>query len=162
MTREKSIQYKKAYVELNEILNHLSNEQRDKISANFINNISSNMDRDYKFTFDESKGILEQNLMVETEALLVEIYERYLAPDEEKELWQKYDRFCLNKIENEKKEKYNVDVFSKKNIIEKQNLVISNKDSLNKKDNNRLPVEYKKGKIFNKIVNFIKGLIGKI
>lgn len=161
MTREKSIQYKKAYVELNEILKYLSNEQKDKISANFINNVSNNMDKDYKFTFDESKGIFEQNLMVETEALLVEIYERYLAPDEEKELWQKYDRFCLNKIENEKREKYNVNIFEKENSINKQNLVIRNEDSLNEENNNNLPVEYKKKNIFNKIVNFIMGLFSK-
>lgn len=161
MTREKSIKYKKAYVELNEILKYLSNKQRDKISANFINNISSNMDRDYKFTFDESKGIFEQNLMVETEALLVEIYERYLAPDVEKELWQKYDRFCLDKIENEKREKYNVNIFKKKNTNDNTNLVISNEDSLNEENNNNLPVEYKKRRIVEKILNFIKTIFNK-
>ena len=161
MTNEKNIQYKKAYVELNEILKVLSKEQKEKIPKNFINNISNNMDKNYKFTFDESKGIFEQNLMVETEALLVEIYERYLAPNEEEELWQKYDRFCLDKIENEKREKYNVDIFRDKNTINKPNLVIRNENSLNEKNNNNTPVEYKKQKIFNKIVNFIKGLFCK-
>ena len=161
MTREKNIKYKKAYVELNEILKYLSNEQRDKISPNFINNISNNMDKDYKFTFDESKGIFEQNLMVETEALLVEIYERYLAPDIEKEVWQKYDRLCLDKIENEKRKIYNANILDEKNTINKQDLVIDNEDSLNEKSNNNLPVKYKKEKIFDKIIKSIKRVFGK-
>lgn len=161
MTREKNIKYKKAYVELNEILKYLSNEQRDKISTNFINNISNNMDKDYKYTFDESKGIFEQNLMVETEALLVEIYERYLAPDIEKEVWQKYDRLCLDKIENEKRKIYNANILDEKNTINKQDLVINNEDSLNEKSNNNLPVKYKKEKIFDKIIKFIKRVFGK-
>lgn len=161
MTIEKNIKYKKAYVELNEILKYLSNEQRDKISTNFINNISNNMDKDYKFTFDESKGIFEQNLMVETEALLVEIYERYLAPDIEKEVWQKYDRLCLDKIENEKRKIYNANILDEKNTINKQDLVINNEDSLNEKSNNNLPVKYKKEKIFDKIIKFIKRVFGK-
>ena len=105
MTKEKSIRYKKAYTELNEIFKILDKEQKDKIPNDFINNISNNMDKDYKFEFDSSKGIFEQELMAETEALLVEIYERYLAPSEEKEMWQKYDKYCLNKIEEEKKGK---------------------------------------------------------
>ena len=161
MTIEKNIKYKKAYVELNEILKYLSNEQRDKISTNFINNISNNMDKDYKFTFDESKGIFEQNLMVETEALLVELYERYLAPDIEKEVWQKYDRLCLDKIENEKRKIYNANILDEKNTINKQDLVIDNEDSLNEKSNNNLPVKYKKEKIFDKIIKFIKRVFGK-
>ena len=49
MTREKSIQYKKAYVELNEIFKTLDKEQKDKIPNDFINNISNNMDKNYKF-----------------------------------------------------------------------------------------------------------------
>ncbi len=139
----------------------MSNEQRDKISTNFINNISNNMDKDYKYTFDESKGIFEQNLMVETEALLVEIYERYLAPDIEKEVWQKYDRLCLDKIENEKRKIYNANILDEKNTINKQNLVTNNEDSLNGRSNDNLPVKYKKEKIFDKIIKSIKRVFGK-
>ena len=108
MKKEKELQYKKAYVELNEIIKVLSDEQKDKIPEVFKNNLIENMDTEYKFEFDDTKGIFEQDLMVETKALLVEIYERYLAPEEEKELWEKYDRFCLNKIE-ERREKYKTD-----------------------------------------------------
>ena len=144
MTKEKSIRYKKAYTELNEIFKTLDKEQKDKIPKDFINNISNNMDKDYKFEFDSSKGIFEQDLMTETEALLVEIYERYLAPSEEKEMWQKYDRYCLNKIEEEKRKKYNYDIFNKNENINKEISKIN------------LPVEVKKEKFYEKIINFLK------
>lgn len=154
MTKEKSVRYKQAYVELYEILKVLAKEQKDKIPENFIKNISNNMDKDYKFEFDMSKGIFEQDLMVETEALLVEIYERYLAPEEEKEMWQKYDRFCLNKIEEEKKAKYDVDIFGQKESkkIEDDKL----KENVN---TNNLPVEVKREKFYEKIFNFFKKIL---
>lgn len=160
MTKEKSIRYKKAYVELYEILNILAKEQKEKIPKNFINNISNNMYKDYKFEFDMSKGIFEQDLMIETEALLVEIYERYLAPDEEKELWQKYDRICLDKIEKKKKEKYSKNIFdnNKKMINPNQDKNIIEKIQRN---DNIFPIEYKKENIFEKVLNFIKTILKK-
>lgn len=150
MTKDKNIRYKKAYVELYEILNVLEKEQKDKIPENFINNISNNMDKDYKFYFDMSKGIFEQDLMVETEALLVEIYERYLAPDKEKEMWQKYDRFCLNKIEEDKKARFN------NNIFKNNKYSIFENDM--KKDNNILPIKYEEKSILKKFLNYIKNI----
>ena len=146
MTKEKSIRYKKAYTELNEIFKTLDKEQKDKIPKVFINNISNNMDKDYKFEFDSSKGIFEQDLMTETEALLVEIYERYLAPSEEKEMWQKYDRYCLNKIEEEKRKKYNYNIFKKNENMNKEGNI----------SNSNFPVEIKKEKFYEKIINFLK------
>ena len=156
MTNEKNIQYKKAYVELNEILKVLSKEQKEKIPKNFINNISNNMDKNYKFTFDESKGIVEQNLMVETEALLVEIYERYLALEKEKEIWQKYDRICLNKIEEEKKAKFNNNIiFEKDKNTSFENNIENNN---NEKNNNILPIKHEKENFLKRFLNYIKNL----
>ncbi len=152
MTKEKDIRYKKAYTELNEIFKVLDKEQKSKIPDIFINNIINNMDKEYKFIFDNSKGIFEQDLMIETQALLVEIYERYLAPTEEKELWQKYDRFCLNKIEEKKKENYK-DIFSNdKTTINTQNDNIQN-------NLNIIPVK-NESKI-SKILKFIKNIFNK-
>lgn len=152
MTKEKDIRYKKAYTELNEIFKVLDKEQKSKIPDIFINNIINNMDKEYKFIFDNSKGIFEQDLMIETQALLVEIYERYLAPTEEKELWQKYDRFCLNKIEEKKKENYK-DIFSNdKTTINTQNDNIQN-------NLNIVPVK-NESKI-SKILKFIKNIFNK-
>lgn len=158
MTKEKTMKYKKAYTQLSEIFKILEKEQLDKIPVNFKNNIINNMDKDYEFVFDKSKGIFEQELMVETQALLVEIYEKYLAPAEEKEMWEKYDRFCLNKIDDKKRRKYDVDAFKGDDIAEKQNSLIKNKETSNNK--NKFLVEAKKENVFAKIVKFIKNLFG--
>ena len=160
MTKEKQLEYKKAYVELNEIIKVLSDEQKNKIPEVFKQNLIEDMDTSYKFEFDNTKGIFEQDLKVETKALLVEIYERYLAPEEEKELWEKYDKLCLSKIEEEKRKKYNTD-----NIFE-------NKEEENKKEEDEQQiqevteqettqmVEYKES-IFTRIKNWFKNLFFK-
>ena len=157
MTKEKNVKYKKAYVELNEIFKVLSKEQRDKIPESFINNISNNMDKNYSFEFDMSKGIFQQKLMVETEALLVEIYEKYLAPEREKEKWKEYDELCLTRINEEKTRKYDVDVFKKKDDIP----LINNIDAKSESNNIAFPIQYKKENFFNKIIKYFKTLLNK-
>ena len=153
MTNEKRLQYKKAYVELYEIIKRLSKEEQSKIPNVFMDNLIKSKDTNYFFEFDESKGILEQELMVETQALLVGMYEKYLAPENEKELWEKYDRICLNKIEEKRREQYNPDNIFKKSSqepeieqeIPQENVAI---------------IEYKES-ILNKIVNIIKKFLKK-
>ena len=113
MTNEKTLVYKKAYVELLEVLKLLSYNEQSKIPENFLKYIANNRDQNYTFYIDDSKDLLEQNFMVETKALIVQIYKNFLLPEEEKEFWMDYDKICLNMIECEKKKKYNVDIFEK-------------------------------------------------
>ena len=154
MTKEKTLQYQKAYVELNEILKSLSEEENSKIPKAFKDNLVKNMDKSYKFELDSSKGIFEQKLMVETEALLVEIYERYLASAKEKEVWEKYDKICLNRIEQNKKEKYNPsNMFINRNIEQCQDL------NQNITDETAM-VAYKES-IFTKIKKWFKAIFSK-
>lgn len=154
MTKEKTLQYQKAYVELNEILKSLSEEENSKIPKVFKDNLVKNMDKSYKFELDSSKGIFEQKLMVETETLLVEIYERYLASAEEKEVWEKYDKICLNRIEQNKKEKYNPsNMFINRTIEQCQEL------NQNITDETAM-VAYRES-IFTKIKNWFKAIFSK-
>lgn len=155
MTKEKMIQYRKAYTELNEILNVLSPEQKNKIPQIVINNVKNNMDKHYIFHFDLSKGIFEQHLMVETEALLIKIYETYLASEEEKELWNQYDRFCSHKIEEVKKSKYDINIFenNKRNENIKK---ISNDKRIIQDNKEKFPIKYKKENIVYKLLLFLK------
>lgn len=150
MTEIERIEYKKAYVELNEIIKKMSLEERAKIPEIFMKNLNNEMDKDYKYIIDNEKSILEQNFKTETKALLVELYERYLAPNEETEFWKKYDKICLNIIENEKIEKYNPN-----EIFTNKSEEISNikKDE---KINNELPIEIKEKNIFTKFIQIIK------
>lgn len=148
MTNEKRIQYKKAYVELYEIIKRLSKEEQSKIPNVFMDNLIKSKDTNYSFEFDESKGILEQELMVETQALLVGMYEKYLASESEKELWGKYDRICLNKIEEKRREQYNPDDIFKKSSQEPEIKQEVSHDNISM-------IEYKES-FFRKIVNKIK------
>lgn len=159
MTKEKELLYKNAYSELNEILKVLSKEQKDKIPSSFIENVRKNMNVNYKFQYDMSKGIFEQDLLLETKALLVEIYEKYLAKEQDKEIWDKYDKFCLNKIENEKREKYNINVFEK-NESNENNLNDNIKIDSIEEDKENLPIIYKKENVIKKIINKIKSFFG--
>ncbi len=150
MTETERKELKKAYVELNEIIKRMSLEEKQKIPTIFIKNLNSKMDKSYKFVIDDKKGILEQNFKVETKALLVELYEKYLALDEEKELWEKYDKICLNLIEEDKKEKYNPNkIFTNKN--QKINNVVKNEGI-----NDKLPMEIKDKSIFTKFIQILK------
>ena len=105
MTKEKRLLYQKAYVELYEMIKMLSDEERMKIPEYFIEYLNSNMDTNYKFSLDTEKGLLEQDYMVETKALIVKLYEKYYAPESEKEFWNEYHKLCFNMIEEQKKKK---------------------------------------------------------
>ena len=107
MTKEKRLLYKKAYVELYEMIKLLSEEERGKIPEYFIEYLYNNMDTNYKFSLDTEKGLLEQDYMVETKALIVKLYEKYFAPESEKEFWNEYHKLCFNMIEEQKRKNYN-------------------------------------------------------
>lgn len=115
MIQTKNTRYKKAYTELNEIIKELSKVELEKIPNELIRNIEINMDKEYKWEYDKSKSLLDQKLIPETKALIVEIYERYLCPENEREFWKEYNNICINKIEEQKKEMYNgKNIFRKK------------------------------------------------
>ena len=145
MTEIEKNEYKKAYVELYEIIKKMSLEEIQKIPKEFVKNLYNEMDKNYKFEFDTEKNILEQNFKLETKALLVELYEKYLASEEEKDFWKKYDKICLNRIEEDKKEKY------------ASNIIFTNADkkSIN---NDKLPVKVEDQNIFAKFIQSIKNI----
>lgn len=149
MTIEKQTLYKKAYVELLQLINNLSIQEQNKIPSNFISYLEKNKDENYIFKINKNKGILEQEYMTETKALIVKLYEKFLAPTEEKELWEKYDKICFNKFEEEKRNKYTTDIF---NYTEKTN-------------NYTLPIIYQNESFFKqilkKITTFLKNKFRK-
>lgn len=99
--------YRKAYKELYEVIKKLSKQEIEKLPNDFIMNIHENMDTDYEFVYDETVGILEQNFMIETKALIIEMYKRFLIEDSQNEYWKSYDKKCFNIIEEEKRKRYN-------------------------------------------------------
>ena len=147
---ENNTEYKKAYSELYEIIKALNEEEKRKIPISYINFIDSNRDKEYSFTFDKNKSLLMQDIKVETKALLVNLYEKYIAEDDEKEYWKKYNYKCFEIAEEEKRKKYNPDIFNKG--VEKENKV--------EEQEVKELVEYKEN-WKSKIKKFFKKIFGK-
>lgn len=107
------------------------------------------MDDKYIFKYDDSKTLIEQNLMDETKALLVQMYIKYIAQEKDTELWKKYNRSCLNEIEEKKRAKFNPDNLFKEQIQKEKN-------NIEKVQLTEIKEAKWYKKIFNKIVEIIK------
>ena len=145
MLEAKRLTYKSAYTELNAIFKFLPSDDIKKIPAKIRKSVKEEMNTEYEFRLDLNKPLIEQNLMNETKALIIEIYERFLCEEDEKEQWKIYDNFCFNKIEERKRNQYAVE-----NIFETR-----------KEENtpNELALtEMPKIGFFRKIINKIKSL----
>lgn len=117
MIETSAIKYKKAYVELSELLKRFPKEIFDKIPSKFIESMEEKKDSEYVWNYDESKSFEEQSLMVETKALFVKVYKDYLAGPEEKEKWEKYDKISKDYIEEEKAKLYDPSkIFEKEDV----------------------------------------------
>lgn len=88
-TKEKEMIYSRAYMELYVIISNLTKEMREKIPKNVVENIERKMDKTYDFNIEEGKDIFSIEYMLETKALFLELYTRYIAEDEE-EFWEVY------------------------------------------------------------------------
>ncbi len=155
MTQTEKKEYQKSYVELYEIIKVLPEQEQKKIPKLVFKNLKDNMDKEYKFILDKDSDLLNQKYRIETKALFVELYERYLASKEESETWKKYDKVCNNMIEEEKRIKYNSDNIFKNRKLEKEDLTF-------KKENiSHLPIEIKKENIVIRFLTFIKKRILK-
>ena len=152
MTQVEKEEYKKAYVELYEIIKVLPEEEQRKIPKLVLKNLKDNMDKEYKFILNKDSDILNQKYRIETKALFVELYERYLASKEENEIWNQYDKICNNMIEEEKRIKYNSDNIFQNRKLEKEELTF-------KKENiSNLPIKIEKENIIKKFFKFIKNI----
>ena len=156
-TKENEKIYGRAYRELYVIISNLTKEMKEKIPKNVIENISRKMDITYDFSL-ENNDIFNTEYMVETKALFLELYIRYISEDEE-DFWEVY------------KDKRN-DLFKKE--IEKEYLVRKEESSTKIEDGNDrlnniieekdeksfLPSEIREKniieKFFNKIISVIK------
>lgn len=139
--------YPKAYKEVIEILKYVPKESVGKIPQTMLDTFNAKMDNTYNFSIDINKSFEEQELLEETKAILANIFRDYWATPYQKERIQAKERYDWQKIEEEKKNNYNYDIFKKNNKID-------NKE--NESIENNLPIEVKKEHFYNKIINFFK------
>ena len=137
--------YPKAYKEVVEILKYVPKESINKIPQTMIDTFNAKMDNTYNFSIDINKSFEEQELLEETKAILANIFRDYWATPYQKERIQAKERYDWQKIEEEKKNNY--DIFKKDNKIDNKG---------NESVENNLPIEVKKEHFYNKIINFFK------
>lgn len=108
-------EYRCAYKEVVTILDVFSEEIGDLIPNDKIEFYKSNMDMNHEFEFDDTKEILEQNILYPTRCILANLFRDYIATEEDRAEILKEEQEELNQIEEEKRKKYNPDDIFKNN-----------------------------------------------
>lgn len=144
----------KRITEVEYILNKLETKYKDKIPNEIWKYIEENKDKDYIYNYDDKKELKENNLHVDTIAILTYLNMEYLLDENEKIYIKKMlDRDDII-AEEEKRKKYNPkDIFK------------SNQNNLNTKNtekHERLElVEYNEKKWYQKLFAKILKLFRK-
>ena len=142
------MEYEKCLVEVDEVLNHLSKEELNKIPEDVLKNIKKHKDKEYMWKYDESKQLEEQKFDRNTIVILSYINMEYLLSKEQKDLMEKIHELNEQNFANEIQEKYDSkDLFKNKN---KTNINVENENAIAKLENN---------KWYNKIFSFINRLL---
>ena len=144
--------YPKAYTEVLEILKYMPKKDVDKIPKKMLDTFEYKRDKNYNFTIDENQDFSKLKILDETEAIIVNIFKDYWATPEQKAKIQAKMREDMRIIEEEKKAKYNVDIFKKKENAEIEN-------DVQKTNINNLPIEVKKEKFYERVIRFIKKVL---
>ena len=139
--------YPKAYREVIEILKYIPLNDYNKIPKHIIEKMTREMDQNYQYSVTFFEDFEKQQMIEETESILAALYRDYWATPYQKERIEAKEKYDLEKLEEEKREKYNPDnIFSKKN-----------KNIIEIEDNQTQLIEYKET-IFRRILNKIKAL----
>lgn len=137
------MEYEKCLVEVDEVLNHLSKEELNKIPEDVLKGIKKHKDKEYMWKYDESKRLEEQRFDRNTIVILSYINMEYLLNKEQKDLMEKLHELNEQNFINEIQEKYD----SKDLFKTKTKTNVENENAIAKLENN---------KWYNKMFSFIK------
>ena len=153
------MEYRECLVELDEVLNYLGEEELQKIPSKLVYAIKEKMDKNYKWKYDESKELYEQNLNRKTIAMLSYLNMKYLVNDEQRELLDKIHKFNERASDEKKREQYNVNNLFKDN--KSNEYKENNYKENNYKENEMALQKYSENKWYKKILLFIKNIFKK-
>lgn len=108
------IDYKKRFVEVDEILKYLSKKDFCKVPDDLLDLIRKNKDPRYIWKYDNNKKLEEQNIHRDSVAILAYINTEFILEGNQKILMQNIH--CCNEMKNEKlrREKFNPENIFKK------------------------------------------------
>ena len=142
--------YEKAYKEALEIINFLPKEEYNKIPKDKIDFFKRNMDKDYNFSINPGIHLQEQNILEETYAIMIALYQDYFASEEQNTQIENILKLNELKAEQEKKKNYNPNNLFKNKTNNERQSDMSERVLVEKKDN-----------FFSKIKNWLSNLIHK-
>lgn len=106
--------------QVNAILEVSSDEVRERIPENVIRYFKDIASKDYYFSYDNSKTLLNQNIRKETREILAIIYRDYICNNDEKKQFLEKRQKIDYQNELKKREKYSYDnLFRNKEKINK-------------------------------------------
>lgn len=137
---------KKAFSEVDMILDLVDSEMKNKVSANFIKFIKEEKDNNYKPNINPELPLEEQNILPETIDILALLKLNYWCNEEEKKELLKVLNKNEQQFQKEAKEKYDIDKLFKTN---------KTKEIIN------LPEKGESENFIKKLIKFIKNIIWK-
>lgn len=140
--------YANAYAEVYEILSYLDKEEYNKIPKELIEVFEENRNLEYEYEVNEEQDLTNQPMLIETKAILLNIFRDYLATPEQSskiKRWLYEDREYLDQ---QKRKKYPGNMF-------KDN---SKKECNTHKEEVMLTTEIKKQSLIKKIFDKIKSI----
>ena len=131
--------YAKAYTEVLEIIKYFPKEEYLKIPLEKIEFYKNNMDKDYNFTINPEIDLDKQDISMETNAIMVNLFRDYFANEQQKLKIEQILDLNQEKEEQEKREKYN-----KNNIFKNREKHESSNKQTTEANSTTALIEYKK------------------
>lgn len=99
--------YEKAYTEVIELLKFFPKESVEKIPKEKLKLYLNKMDKTYNYKVDTTKSFEQQHMSEKTKAIFANIFRDYWATDYQRERIKAKEQYDKEKIEEEKRNKYN-------------------------------------------------------
>lgn len=153
------LKYANAFSEVLEILRYIPKEDYEKIPLEIIEMFEDNCNADYSVEYTPTIDLISQNISKEARIIIAIFFRDYWATPSQKEKINTKEKDDMQKLEEEKRKKYNPNnLFKNREIIDKANVVENTENSnQNKVEENSL-VEYQEN-FFTKFKNFIFKLL---
>ncbi len=110
-----NIVYENAYSEVLEILKYIPKEDYDKIPKNKIDLFNAMANKNYKFQYNPLLTLDKQNVSKRAKAIIAILFKDYWATDKQKAIIIKKHNYDLERLEEEKRKKYNPKYIFKSN-----------------------------------------------
>ncbi len=149
--------YKIALAEVDDILYFTDEDMKSQIPVSFLNFIKQNKKENHINNINPYLKIEEQNISEEVKAIMALIYRSYIASEEEKKEYQRKDKADLEKLEEEKRQKYSADNLFKNQEKDSNEEYEDDYEEIEEKD----LVALEKAGIIERIRNFFKKLFNK-